>query len=146
MRKGQLRKPANAALICERIAEGFTLKQIGREIGCSDSAITLWAANDPEFASMYARAREAQAEHFAAELLEIADDGSNDWIERESGGASVIVPDHEHINRSRLRVDARKWLMARMAPRRWGDRQEITGADGGPLLVITGVARAEDKS
>jgi len=63
------------------------------------------------------------AEHFAEEILEIADDGSNDWIERElESGHVVKVADHKHIARSRLRVDTRKWLMSKLLPKKYGDR------------------------
>ena len=54
---------------------------------------------------------------------------------RADDGGAIVVADHEHIQRSKLRVDTRKWAMARMAPKRYGDRimQEHTGADGGPI-------------
>ena len=122
----QIRRDVNADLICTRIAEGFTLRQIARELGCTDSAITHWYAEDPVFAQRYARAKEAQAERFAEEIIEISDDGSNDWMQRElESGAIVDVPDHEHINRSKLRVDSRRWLMAKMAPKRWGEKMQV---------------------
>jgi hypothetical protein len=93
-----------------------------------------WLNKHAEFRDQYARAREMQAEHFADEILEIADDGSNDWIERENAAGRVVAAiDHEHIQRSRLRVDARRWLMGKMAPKKYGDKVEVTGKDGGPL-------------
>lgn len=122
----QIRRPENMDLICTRIAEGFTLRQIAREIGCDNSAIVHWYAEDAIFAQRYARAKEAQAEHFAEEIVEISDDGTNDWQQRElEDGTVVEVPDQEHIQRSRLRVDARKWLMAKMAPKRYGERMQV---------------------
>jgi hypothetical protein len=80
--------------------------------------------NDTEgFSDRYARAREAQQLHYADEIVEIADDGSNDWIEREHENGRVdVVPDREHISRSSLRVDTRKWLMARLARKTFGDK------------------------
>jgi hypothetical protein len=90
-----------------------------------------WLAQHAEFRDQYAGAREAQADYYAEEILEIADDGSNDWMERNG----KVVEDHEAINRSRLRVDTRKWLIARMAPKKYGDRvvAEHVGKDGGPI-------------
>jgi terminase small subunit-like protein len=124
-------------LICTRIAEGFSLRQIASEIGCSAGAIVQWYAEDATFAERYARAKEAQAEHFAEEIIEISDDGSNDWMQREfEAGRIVDVPDQEHINRSRLRVDARKWLMAKMAPKRYGERMQVAvSREGDPAGV-----------
>jgi hypothetical protein len=108
----------------------------------SKTAVLKWLANGdhPDFVAQYARAREAQADHFADEILEIADDGTNDWTTRRNGDDEEYeVVDHEHISRSKLRVDARKWLMAKMAPKKYGDKltQEFTGADGGPVLFKT---------
>jgi hypothetical protein len=60
----------------------------------------------------------------ADEVLEIADDGSNDWMDKEAkSGRLMRTLDHEHVQRSRLRVDARQWLMERFAPDRFGPRQ-----------------------
>jgi hypothetical protein len=62
----------------------------------------------------------------AEELLDIADDGTNDWQARElAAGRVSAVPDHEHINRSRLRVDTRKWLMGKLAAKKYGDKLDL---------------------
>ena len=89
--------------------------------------------DDPEFAVRYARAMELRCERMAEEILEIADDSSNDWMEREG----LIVPDHENVQRSRLRVDSRKWVLSKLMPRKYGDRvtQEITGDANAPLIT-----------
>lgn len=96
------------------------------------STVLRWLARYPEFRDQYAQAREAQADHFADEILEIADDASNDWMVRKQGEDEVEVTNHEHISRSKLRVDARKWLMSKMAPKKYGERitQEHTGSVG----------------
>src|SRR4051794_16693229 len=79
------------------------------------------------------RARAAQADHFADEIIAIADDTSGDWIERDG----ELMVNHEHIQRSRLRVDARKWLMARMAPKKYGDKVVLAGDAENPMQVIS---------
>lgn len=135
--------PQLAALICERIADGRSLRDI-----CADddmpvkSSILKWLGLHQDFADQYARAREAQADHFAEEILDIADDGTNDWMKRQQGEETVEVANHEHISRSKLRVDARKWLMSKMAPKKYGDKitQEVTGADGAPLVPVLNVS------
>ncbi len=68
------------------------------------------------------------------EMLEIADDGANDTYLDKDGNEKVNV---DIVQRSRLRVDARKWALARMSPRRYGDRvaTEISGPNGGPIQV-----------
>jgi hypothetical protein len=122
-----------ADLICERLADGESLRAI-----CADDAMTAkstvfrWLASDQVFQDQYARAREVQAETMADEILAIADDGLNDTYVDDNGGKRTDV---DVIARSRLRVDARKWLASKMAPKKYGDKvtQEHTGKDGGPM-------------
>jgi hypothetical protein len=63
-------------------------------------------------------------DRWAEEIVEIADDATNDWMDRKSGEHTIAVADTEHINRSRLRIDTRKWLMSKLAPKRYGERVE----------------------
>lgn len=90
---------------------------------------------DEEFSKQYARAREAQADTLADEILEIADDTSRDTIATEKNGEQ---PNSEWITRSRLRVDARKWLASKMAPKKYGDRIEAshTGEMGLTVKIV----------
>ncbi len=62
------------------------------------------------------------------DLLEIADDGRNDWVEKRNAQGEVIgwTVNGEHIQRSRARIDTRKWLMSKRAPKKYGDRIETT--------------------
>lgn len=125
--------------ICVRLGLGESLREICRDENMpTKTTVMRWLAQHAEFRDQYASAREAQADYYAEEIVEIADDGTNDWMERQRGdGSSDEVENKEVLNRSRLRVDTRKWLMARMAPKKYGDRvmQEVSGADGGPLEV-----------
>lgn len=70
----------------------------------------------------------------AEEMLEIADDGRNDTYKDEDGRE---IANQDVIARSRLRVDARKWLMARMAPKKYGDKIEQTLQGGDTPIKIT---------
>src|SRR5258706_80370 len=83
----------------------------------------------------YARAREEQADKLFREIIEIADDKSGDCITTSDGKPIV---DHENIQRSRLRVDARKWAAARLAPRKYGDRVEhdVKGVSFQPSVLV----------
>jgi hypothetical protein len=124
-----IRTPENADLICERLGEGYTLRQIARELDCTAGAISIWASEDEGFAKRYARAMELRADRMAEEIQEIADDGSNDWMEREG----LEVANGEHIQRSKLRVDTRKWLLSKMMPKKYGDRLTMAGDPDAPL-------------
>ena len=81
------------------------------------------------------RAREEQADKLFREIIEIADDASGDYVTTSDGKRIV---DHENIQRSRLRVDARKWAAARLAPRKYGDRVEhdVKGVSFQPSVLV----------
>jgi hypothetical protein len=71
----------------------------------------------------------------ADELLEISDNGLNDWMERNGEGNVGWLVNGEAIQRSKLRVDTRKWVASKLKPKKYGDRQtfEHTGKDGGAI-------------
>jgi transposase-like protein len=131
-RPPKLRTPENADRICELLAEGHTLRQIARQLGCEAPAITCWVREDQDkggavIALRYAHAREQGCERMADELIEICD-------------ADCTVdgkPDNALVQQARLRVDTRKWMLSKMLPKKYGDRvtQEIVGEDGGALVT-----------
>ena len=125
--------------ICVRLGLGESLREICRDENMPDkSTVMRWLASHAEFRDQYASAREAQADYYAEEIIEISDDGTNDWMERRCpDGSTEEVENKEVLARSRLRVDTRKWLMARMAPKKYGDKitQEVSGPDGAPIQV-----------
>lgn len=84
-----------------------------------------WLNETESFAKDYARAKECQAEYMAEEMLEIADDGSNDYMTITKGDMEYNVEDREVTNRSRLRVDTRKWLASKLLPKKFGDKLEV---------------------
>jgi hypothetical protein len=87
------------------------------------ATIFRWLAGNEEFRRSYALARESRAEELLDEILEIADDSSGDYVEKVlTGGKVVMVPNVENIRHAGLRIKARKWLLARMAPRKYGKR------------------------
>lgn len=121
--------------VLDRIAGGESLRSI-----CEDGrmpalrTVMKWLEDDRETESgesmvqQYARARELQAEHHASELLDIADDARNDWMEKTlNNGQTVQVLDKEHVQRSKLRIDTRKWIASKLLPKVYGDRIDISG-------------------
>jgi len=135
--------PEIAAEICERLANGELLNAIcAEESTPSLTAVMEWVRDDREgFAQMYARAREVQIERMSHEIITISDDGSGDYVTRtREDGSEYEAVDQEHIQRSKLRVDARKWLLSKLKPEKYGDRVsqdvQLTGAGGGPVQVF----------
>jgi hypothetical protein len=84
------------------------------------STIFKWLTENEDFAEQYARAREAQADTLADEILDIADDGSNDYMGEDK------AYDGDAVQRSKLRVDARKWVAAKLKPKKYGDKLDLT--------------------
>jgi hypothetical protein len=127
--------PELGLAVCGWIKQGYTLRQIGALPNMPDKAtIIRWLGNHEDFCDHYARAGEIRALVMGDEIIEIADDSRNDWVEREGRDGTVeLVPAPEVVGRARARIDARKWLMSKMAPKRFGDRLALTGRDGGPL-------------
>ena len=115
-----------ADAICQRLATGETLRSICRDPAMPQEAtVRKWALEDREgFYAQYARARDLGLDAMADELFDIADDGTNDWMERH--GSEGYVLNGENVSRSRLRVDTRKWYLSKLAPKRYGEKLEVT--------------------
>ena len=109
-----------AAHICSELSQGRPLTKIcAADDMPAMSSVYLWLLKNRDFSEMYARAREDQADTMADEIVQIADDGLNDTYIDEDGKKRV---DQDVVARSRLRVDARKWVAAKLKPRKYGDR------------------------
>jgi hypothetical protein len=97
----------------------------------------------PELAEAYTRAREQQQHLRADEILAIADNSTNDWLDHETkNGRIVRVFDHEHAKRTDLRIKTRMWLMTRFAPKTFGDRLQL---DAGQETIEALAARSPEE-
>lgn len=138
---------ALALAICNHIANCVSLRAIADMEGMPTvTTIMNWLADDskPEFLEQYARAREAQADKMAEDILAIADEectmvraDKHGTKDDDGEGNTEVVFDATAVARNKLRVDARKWLASKMAPKKYGDKvqAELTGAGGGAIAV-----------
>lgn len=104
--------------ICERMAEGESLRAICKTKDYpAKRTVMRWVAKDEKLAAQYADAQNLRAEHYFDEIIDIADSKSDP-------------------QKTRVQIDARKWVLARMNPKKYGDRftQELTGEGGGPVI------------
>lgn len=114
--------------VLERLREGETLNAICQEPGMPKwPTFHSWVSKDPDLAEKYARARELGYLRMAEQLLEIVDDGRNDWMTITRGGAEIEVVNKEAVERSRLRFQARQWLLSKALPKIYGDKLDISG-------------------
>jgi hypothetical protein len=129
---------AIADRICAEIASGSSLRTICRPDEMPAVAtIFNWFRRYPDFLEQYTRAKEEQADAMAEEMLDIADDANNDWMERRNTEGENIgwQINGEHVQRSRLRIETRKWLASKLKAKKYGDKveQTVKGDPNAPL-------------
>ena len=118
--------PELAKAVCDRLEHGETLVAIVRDpLMPSRMTVYRWLQSDEQFREEYARARDAQADHFAEEIVDIAD-AEPSLIFKNVDGVDVASVDSTAVNLLRLRIDARKWYASKVAPKKYGDKIETT--------------------
>lgn len=105
--------------ICLKIINGATLRKSLDESSIAYDTFFRWIDDDEAKSKQYTRATELRAEAMAEELLGISDSYEND-VQVDKDGREIT--NHNVIQRDRLRVDARKWLMSKMFAKKYGDR------------------------
>jgi len=120
---------AKADRICKRLAEGESLNKICKSFGnVCRATVYNWLAdkNNKEFLDKYTQASERQAETFIDECADIADDNEQDTIlVIGKDGKEYERVNHDHINRSRLRVDTRIKIAEKLAPRKYTPQSKV---------------------
>jgi hypothetical protein len=120
--------------IFESIENGNSLRKSLIAVGISSRTFYQWIDEDEEKVKQYARATEERAEALLDEMLDIVDNTSQDYVDVDMGEGepSEILatkkPNYELIQRSRLRYDARKWLVSKLNPKKYGDKVDVTSA------------------
>lgn len=129
---GKLSRPIEEREIIARqvfneMRQGLSAYKACVKVGLPQSTLSRWLDEDRSLAEDYARAREELHEFIAAEILAIAD---APVPSTEKGGV-----DPGAIQKQRLQVDARKWLLSKLAPKKWGDKIEVSGDADNPLKI-----------
>ncbi len=105
------------ASIFERMANGKSLRSICAEDGLAESTIRNQITADADLAAHYARARDAQADHYAEKIVDVGSAATN-----------------ESYQKDRLHIDALKWAASKMAPKKYGEKVQLGGdEDGVPI-------------
>jgi hypothetical protein len=134
--------------VCEAIAGGALVKDACIEHGTSASQLRAWVASDGELSALYARARTDQAHAIAEQAVAIAD-GADEESQRRMAAMVEDIQGAEAedkqrllnslvyaaVQRDKVRVDARKWMASKIAPKLFGDRLELAGDANAPLSV-----------
>jgi hypothetical protein len=134
---GRRRTPEERTEIAEKVIERIAAGTDGLRVICADYGVSAsrfmdWIDKSPELAERYARAKRLQAELLAAEIVQIADEAD---VQATYQGEEVRLDlSANAIARNRLRVDARKWVAAKLLPKVYGDKLAIGGADDLPAV------------
>jgi hypothetical protein len=143
--------PEIADAICECLVNGESLRRICDRDGMPHpSTLCRWLEGNPAFREQYARARELQADILAAETLSIADTTEEGVIIKIDKDGNELTERRDMTEHRRLKIDARKWYASKLAPKKYGDLQQIqqrlvdeAGRDREPLnVVFVGVGQA----
>lgn len=135
-----------ATEICLRISTtSKSLRTICKELDISVATILNWLKDESKasFLAQYARAKEEQADFMAEEMIEIADDGSNDTMTIEGRNGPVEVENKEWTSRSKLRVETRKWIASKLKPKKYGDKIDLTSGGEAVKNVVVEVVRGK---
>lgn len=119
--------------LCTLIAEGSSGREACAALGVSRSGMHRLLADDKEFQDQYTRARDMQADLLFGEIITIADTpmiGTKE-VGKEWG---TEVTKADMIEHRRLQVEARKWVTAKLAPKKYGDKLQVGGAEDLPAV------------
>jgi hypothetical protein len=127
-KKRKLGRPSNWSeelgnRICVELAKGESLNAICKREGFPDlTTVYDYLRRDPSFAHNYARAKSDSADTLAAKIIDVIENSTP-----------------ETVNVDRLKVDAYKWIAAKLKPKSYGERvqAELTGKDGGPIQTMS---------
>ena len=113
---------------CERMEKGESVRAILKDEHMPSSRTFFkWIDKDDLKVKQYARACDLRADHMFDEMFDIADNSSNDYMDKLQGDEVIKVPNTENIQRSRLRIDTRKWALSKMNPKKYSEKMELKG-------------------
>lgn len=136
--------PKLGEAICRAISNGMTLTQVCKALKVRRFAILQWARQRPEFGVAYRAAREALVECWADDVIDIADDKTDDLIEFNG----QLVPNSNAVKRSELKIKTRQWVMKSVVPRMYGDKpvDDTVSGKSTPIINVTINANTEQPS
>lgn len=142
--------------ICRLLIAGNSLPTICKKDGmpCKATVYNWLAEADKkegneelmQFLDRYTRARQLQPDALVDECLDIADDGENDWYEKQNrDGSTSQAFDKENVMRSKLRVETRITMAERLNPKKYRPSSAIdhTITEPPPVIYITEPAKKD---
>lgn len=132
------------SLICDELEKGYSLRSIlRREDMPSSRTFFKWIDEDKEKVKQYERSLELRSEMLFDEIIEIADKQSEDVGEDENGNKVI---NHNIVQRNRLQIDARKWALSKMFPKKFGDKTIHSGDADNPIQTTFSILNIDPLS
>jgi len=105
---------------------------------------TFWyrVGADPTIADKYARAKLTGIERLAEEIIQIADESRRGIRTTVKADGSTETVDGDMVERARLQIESRKWLLAKLMPRKYGDNIDLSLGDGSRVIIIHSIAHS----
>ena len=122
---------ANFKQMIELIEKGYSVRKACKELHISTRTFNEWLQVDVEKQNQYVRATQVRADNIFEEILDIADEANKDVLRVDEYGNQII--NNEFVQRSRIRIDARKWMLGKMNPKKYGDSVKLTGDADNPI-------------
>jgi hypothetical protein len=116
-----------SAQVLEGMRSGLSAFKACKKAGVNQSTFNLWLNDDADLAAQYARAREDLLEMMASDILDIAD--------RPVGSTDSGATDSGAVADKKVQIDTRKWLLSKLAPKKYGDKLEVSGDSANPLVT-----------
>jgi len=126
--------------ICRWVASGETLYQWCRDHDISHQNVYNWLEAHPDFAASYARAREIGQDVIAEQTLHIANTPILGQTEKINADGGVEITKADMLGHRKLQIETRLKLLAKWNPKKYGDRVELNGPNGGPIQIIAATA------
>jgi len=131
-----------ADLICEQLAMGISMRSISKDdVFPAMSTMFKWLREHEEFSEQYVKAKQESADAMAEEILYITDTPERGMIVTTKADGTIETKEEDMLGHRRLQVDTRKWLMAKMKPKVYGDKLDMT-SDGKalPSPILNGIS------
>lgn len=114
--------------LCRYLAVGESLRKATKHEGMpSIQTVFTWMRNHPDFLEQYTRAKQEAADALVEEMLDIADSETPD------------------VNRDRLRVETRKWIAAKLKPKKYGEKMQVDNTHRIVQPILGGATKPDEK-
>lgn len=138
-------KSAAIENILNLVERGLSAFKACEQAGIPRKTFEDWTEKDEVLSARYTRAREKRADHIFEEMLQIADtplitktETTKEW--------GVEEKTFDAVDHRKLQIETRKWMLGKMAPKRFGDKLDLNHSGSGLSIRILGLNDEDQKA